>query len=64
MTRINVPAWTPEQIAEVRKIYRANGTIEDVMNKLQTGQKRDAYRERAIALGMRFIAKGHKARAI
>ncbi len=62
--RVAVPEWTSDQIVDVRRIFRANGTIEDVIEKLQTDQSKKACRERAIKLGMRFIAPNTRARSI
>jgi hypothetical protein len=52
---VRVPEWTPEEIIKVRQIYRKGGTINDVVEALQTSLNREAVRSRAISLGMRFI---------
>jgi hypothetical protein len=52
---VRVPEWTPEEIIKVRQIYRKGGSINDVVEALQTPLHREAVRSRAISLGMRFI---------
>ena len=53
---VRVPDWTPEEIMKVRKIYRRGGSLQEVVDVLQTPLNREAVRSRAISLGMRFIA--------
>ena len=55
MTRVFEPEWTPEQVMKVRKIYRRGGTVQEVADMLQTTLNNNAVRDRALALGMRFI---------
>jgi hypothetical protein len=51
-----IPDWTSEEIITVRKIYRRGGTLQDVMEALQTPLHREGVRSRAISLGMRFTS--------
>jgi hypothetical protein len=55
MKRVSEPEWTPEQVMRVRKIYRRGGTVQEVAEMLQTKLNNNAVRDRALALGMRFI---------
>ena len=55
MKRRSEPEWTPEQVMKVRKIYRRGGTVQEVADMLQTKLNNNAVRDRALALGMRFI---------
>jgi len=50
------PDWTPEQIIKVRQIHRKGGTVEDVMEMLGTKLEYNAVRQRAVKLGIRFLA--------
>jgi hypothetical protein len=56
MKRVFEPEWTPEQVMKVRQIYRRGGTVQEVADMLQTKLHNNAVRDRAIALGMRFIS--------
>ena len=55
MKRVTEPEWTSEQVMKVRQIYRRGGTVQEVADMLQTKLHNNAVRDRAIALGMRFI---------
>jgi hypothetical protein len=50
------PDWTPEQVIKVRQIYRKGGTVEDVIEMLGTKLEYNAVRQRAVKLGIRFLA--------
>ena len=55
MKRVTEPEWTSEQVMKVRQIYRRGGTVQEVADMLQTKLNSNSVRDRALALGMRFI---------
>lgn len=54
--RITYPDWTSEEIMKVRKIFRSGGTIQDVMDALDTTLTPQVVRTRSIKYGMRFLS--------
>lgn len=57
MTRITEPDWTPEQIMAIRKMFRANVRMKDVMINMKTKMSVKAFQSRCLKLGMRFDNK-------
>ena len=54
--RITYPDWTSEEIMKVRKIFRSGGTIQDVIDALDTTMTAQVIRSRSIKFGMRFLS--------
>ena len=47
-------AWTDEQLVQVRRIFRRNGTLDEAMAIVGTSMTKHGFRKRLLTLGLRF----------